>query len=184
MTFLEKIRDAIKEWETRDALLYLGAFLTGLVILFGLTIYLHYRKVSYYQTALKSVENMRNQTKKIISDFKAVTAQKEKVEEILAQNKNFRVGEAYQLILEKTGLISRQTDQSTPTSGETTSGKTEIFVTSHLAGINMKQLTDLLVDIAEIPQMYVKDLVIKKNPTSPAVDIDITVATLEPSAVT
>ena len=44
----------------------------------------------------------------------------------------------------------------------------------------MKQLTDLLASIAQVPQLYLKDLTIKRSSRGRAVDVDITVATLEP----
>lgn len=182
MEFLETIRDFIKGLEDRDVYKYFAAFFAGLFVLLSLSFYLHYNRVHKYLADIKNVESMRAQTKKILSDYKAVTAQKEKVEEILAENKEFRLGEAYQAILEKTGLLARQTDQSTPTAGESIGGKTEFYLTSHFEGMNMRQVTDLLLAIANVPQMYVKDLVIKKEPNTPAVDVDITVATLESGA--
>ena len=45
----------------------------------------------------------------------------------------------------------------------------------------MKNLTDLLSQIAAVPQLYAKDLTIKKVPNTQAIDVDITVATLESS---
>ncbi len=184
MEFFEKIRDFIKGLEDVDIYKYFAAFFAAMLIILSLFIYLHYSRVNKYLTDIKNVETMRSQTKKILSDYKAVTAQKEVVEEILAQNKDFRIGEAYQSILEKTGLLRFQTDQTTPTAGESVSGKTEILISSHFAGITMKQLTDLLLAIANVPQMYTKDIVIKKSPTMPTIDVEITVATLEPSTTT
>lgn len=183
MEFLEKIADFINGLETTDIYKYLGMFIAALLIPLCLLFYLHYSKVHTYQSSLKSVETLRAQTKKILSDYKMVNAQKEKVEEILSQNKDFRIGEAYQSLLEKLGLATSQVEQATPTSGETVSGKTEFLLSSHINSITMKQVTDLLSQIATIPQMYIKDLIIKKAPNTPTVDIELTVATLEPSTV-
>lgn len=183
MEFLEKIVDFINGLETSDIYKYLALFFAALLIPLSLLIYLHYSKVHTYQTALKSAETLRAQTKKILSDYRTVNAQKEKVEEILSQNKDFRIGEAYQSLLVKLGLATQQVEQATPTAGETVSGKTEILLNSHINSLTMKQVTDLLSQIAAIPQMYIKDLVIKKAPNTPTVDIELTVATLEPSTV-
>ncbi len=179
MEFLHPIRDFIKGLEEADYYKYFGAFFGGFLLLFGLLVYIHYSKVHKYQNALKRVESLRSQTKKIVSDYKVVLAQREKVEEILEQNKDFRIGEAYQSIVQKVGLASRMHDVSAPTTGESISGKTEVLVTSHFSGINMKQLTDLLSEIAAVQRLYVKELDIKKSPQSQTVDVDITVATLE-----
>lgn len=179
MDFLEKTRDFIKSLEDIDVYKYFAAFFATLLVLLSLFMYFHYSRVSKYHADLKNIETMRAQTKKILNDYKAVTAQKEKVEEILAENKEFRIGEAYQLVLEKMRLLPYQTEQTTPTAGESVGGKTEIQISSHFSGLTMKQLTDLLIEIANVPQMYVKDLTIKKASNAAAVDVDITVATLE-----
>lgn len=128
MELLDKIRDFIRGLEDRDVYKYFAAFFASIIVLLSFAIYFHYSRVSRYTTDLKALETLRNQTKRILSDYKAVSAQKEKVEEVLAQNKSFRVGEAFQSILEKTNLIMHQTDQTAPTAGETISGKTEILV--------------------------------------------------------
>lgn len=181
MEFLDKIIDSIKSLEDRDFYTYAGLGFGAFFLALSLLIYVHYSKVTKYQNELKRIDVMRQKTKQILSNYKVVTAQKEKVEDILAQNKDFRIGEAYQFIVNKVGLTSRLVDQTAPTTGEVVSGKTEVLVRSHFAGLNMKQVTDLLSEIADVPQLYVKDLVIKKTPNAQTVDVDITVATLEPS---
>src|SRR5262249_28581672 len=154
MEIVEKIRDFIKSLEDVDVYKYFAAFFGAFLVLLSLFIYFHYSRVNRYLADIKNLESMRAQTKKILGDYKTVTAQREKVEEILAQNKDFRIGEAYQAILEKTNLLAKQTDQSTPTAGESIGGKTEIFITSRFERLNMKQIADLLLAIANVPQMY------------------------------
>ncbi len=107
-------------------------------------------------------------------------AHSQKVEEILAQNKDFRIGEAVLDIIQRAGL--RLQNPITPTTGESVSGKTEIQVTAQLSRLSMKNVTDLLTTIAAVPQLYTKELSIKKEGDSPAVDLDITIATLELSS--
>lgn len=179
---LDPLRDFIKNIDEADYYKYFGALMGGFLIILSLLVYIHYSKVTKYQTELKKVDTLRIQARKILSDFKLVAAQREKVEEILEQNKDFRIGEAYQSIIQKVGLASRVQDISAPTTGESVSGKTEVLVSSHFSAINMKQLTDLLSEIAAVARLYVKELIIKKTPNTQAVDVDITVATLEPSA--
>lgn len=181
MEFLRPISDFIHNLDESDYYKYGGAFLGAVALVFLLLIYIHYSKVHKYYANLKKVETLRAQTKNIVSDYRVVLAQREKVEEILEQNRDFRIGEAYQSIIQKVGLSSRASEISAPTTGESISGKTEVQVSSHFAGINMKQVTDLLSEIAAVPRLYVKELVIKKTPNAQAVDVDITVATLESS---
>lgn len=181
MELLNRIKDFIRALEDRDLYIYIASYLAILMLLLMLLIYFHYSKVSSYNEQLKKIDTQRAQTKKILTDYKAVNLQAARVEDILAENKNFRIGEAYQGIINRLGLGSNQTEMPTPAAGETVSGKTEVVLNTHLNGITMKQLTDLLSEIANVNQMYPKDLVIKKTPNSQTVDVDLTIATLEPS---
>jgi hypothetical protein len=182
MAVLSRIKDFIRGLDERELYLYMGGFLAFMLLLLGLLIYLHYSRVNRYMTDLKRLDTQRGQTRKILSNYKSVNLQQARVEEILAENKNFRIGEAYGTIINRLRLGGHQQELPTPTSGETVSGKTEVLLHSHLTGISMKQLTDLLSEIANVIQMYPKDLVIKKMPNAQAVDVDLTVATLEPAA--
>ena len=77
-------------------------------------------------------------------------------------------------------MLSHQADQITPTTGSKRGkdGDTGKFASYFLT---MKQLTDLLANIAALAQVYTKDLVIKKTQNSATVDADLTVATSETS---
>ncbi len=182
MALLTRIREFIKGLDERDLYLYMGGFFGAFLLLFGLIVYFHYSRISRYTADLKRLDTQRTQTRKILTNYKTVNLQQARVEEILAENKNFRIGEAYQSIVNKVRLGTHQQDQPTPTTGETVSGKTEVLLHTHLDRISMKQLTDLLSEIANVTQMYPKELVIKKTPNAQAVDVDLTIATLEPAA--
>ncbi len=181
MEIFDSFRDVIKYSDDRELYKYLGIFLGILCVLFGLLMYFHYSRVSWHTGQLKKLDKWRIQTRHILRDSKLVKAQQQQVEEILAKNKDFRIGEAYQSILSKGRLSSKFVDQSAPTSGDSISGKTEVQITSNLRGLSMKEVTDFLMLIAQVPQLYTNDITIKKTPGRSTVDIDISVATLEPS---
>ncbi|MBA2307143.1 hypothetical protein H0W26_03365 [Candidatus Dependentiae bacterium] len=181
MEWLDKFREYVRNLENRDLYKNLGIFFGCLLLILAVPFYLHYRRVQRYTADLRTLDKLRAETKKIIAGQKTVTAQKEKVDELLAQNKNFRIAEAYQTIVQKLGLLPKLKDPISPTIGETISEKIEVTVTSHFTGITMKNVTDLLSQIAAAPQLYTKEVVIKKTPNAHAVDVDITVATLESS---
>ncbi len=183
MEFLEQLRDTINSLEDTAFYKYLAAFFGGIIILLGLLVYFHYRKVSNYTEELKKVDVLRTQTKKILSDFKVVTQQRHLVEDILSENKNFRIGEAFQSIVQRLGLKQNLSEQTGLATGETISGLTELHISAHFSSISMKQLTDLLTALGQVPQLYTKDLTIKRSPRGRSVDVDINVATLEPSTV-
>lgn len=182
MESLDRLKATIKNLEDRELVTYSGAFFALMLLLMGLLFFFHYRKVSYYKQELKRVDVQRAETKKILSNYKVAKAHSQKVEEILAEHADFLIGEAFQAIIQRAGLSNRVQNQTAPTTGESVSGKTEIQVSAQLTRLSMKNVTDLLLAIAQVPQLYTKDLSIKKETGSPAVDLDITIATLELSS--
>jgi hypothetical protein len=179
MNVLDSIRDSIKYSESKELAKYMATFASVFCLIFGFLIYLSYRQVNKYNSQLKQLDSWRKQTQQILRDAKIVRAQQEEVEEILSKDKDFRIGEAYQSVVRKANLSGKLVDTSLPTTGETISSKTEVLVTSRLKGLSMKEVTDFLVGIAQVPQMYTKEVTIKRTPGRPMVDIDIAVATLE-----
>lgn len=179
MNVFDSLRDFVKYTETNELIKYLAIFVGVFLLFFGLLIGLHYRRVSWHSGQIAQLDTWRKQTQTILRDAKIVKAQQQQVEEILSKDKDFRIGKAYESVIRKGGFAGKLIDQSNPTTGESISGKTEVQITSRLNGLSMKEVTDLLVLIAQIPQLYTKEVTIKKTPGRPTVDVDITVATLE-----
>ncbi len=180
MTFLDPIVDMIKQADDSELLKYLGIATGVFVVLLSALFYFHYSRVSWHTTQLRNLNKERIKTRTILRDTKIVKAQQKEVEDILAQDKDFRIGQAYQSIIQQSRLGSKMVDK-TPTlrTGDSVGGKTEVQITSTLRGLSMKEVTDFLLLIAQVPQLYTKDITIKKVPGRQTVDIDITVATLE-----
>ncbi len=176
---LDSLRDFIKYAEPKELAKYLGIFAGVLCLLFGALIYFHHSRVSWYTGQSKQLDIWRKQTQKILRDAKLVKAQQQQVDEILSKDKDFRIGGAYESVIRKSNLAGKPVDTSDPTTGESLSGKNEVHITSHLKGLSMKEVTDFLAQIAQVPQLYTKDLTIKRTAGRSTVDIDITVATLE-----
>ena len=182
MQMFDSLRNVIKYSDDRELYKYLGAFGAIVCLLFGLLIYFHYSRVSWYSGQLKKLDKWRIHTRKILRDSQLVKAQQQQVEVILAKDNDFLIGQAYESIIHKGRLTGKLVDQSAVITGESISGKTEVQVTSSLRNLSMKEVTDFLMLIAQVPQLYTKDITIKRTPGRSTVDIDITVATLEPSA--
>ncbi len=182
MALLDPIVDMIKQADESELLTYLGIVAGVFVALLSIMFYFHYSNVSWHTTQLRKLDRERTKTRTILRDAKAVKGQQQQVEDILAQDKDFRIGQAYQSIIKQGNFSSKLVDKR-PTlhSGESISGKTEVQITSTLRGLSMKEVTDFLLLIAKVPQLYTKDITIKKIQGRSTVDIDITIATLESS---
>ena len=181
MDLLDSVRSRLENADEKELYTYFGIVGGVLFLFFSILMYNHYSRVSWYTNELKKLNTQRNITRQILRDSRMVKTQQQQVEEILAQDKDFRIVEAFQIIIRNGNLSSKLVDQSAPTTGESISGKTEVHVTSKLKNMSMKEVTDFLILIANVPQMYTKEISIQKPFGKPTVDIDITVATLEPS---
>lgn len=94
MSVLDPIVDMIKQADDSELLKYFG-IATGIVVaLLGILFYLHYSRVSWHTTRLRNLDRERIKTRNILRDTKLVKAQQQKVEDILAQDKDFRIGQA------------------------------------------------------------------------------------------
>jgi hypothetical protein len=181
MTLTDRIREWVKGLEDRDIYKYIAIALGIVTLLIGLLMYIYYGKVSKYTRQLQEIIMERKQAQQILSDYKAVAQQHAKIEQILTQDKNFLITKKYSEILKALGLTSHQQEEPKRTPGATVSGRTESNINSHLSGITMKQVTDLLSAIADVPQLYPKELIIRKpTPNAQTVDVDLTITTLEP----
>lgn len=179
MALFDPLVTFIKQADDREFYTYLGIFAGVIALLFGLLIYYHWRQVSWYHVQVTKLNRERNKTKDILRNTQLVKAQQQQVEEILTKDKDFRIGQAYKSIVQQSRLGSREVNRSTPRTGETVSDMTEVQISSTLKGLSMKEVTDFLLAIAKVPQLYTKDITIKKTPGRSSIDVDITVATLE-----
>lgn len=183
MEALIKFRNFIKSLEDKDFYKYCAIAGSVILLLLGLIFFIFWSKVNRYTNEFMEINKLRNSTKTILTDYKIVNQQRAKVEEILAQNKNFILAKAYKDIIDELNLGSFQSEEPKRSQGQIVGDKIETILSGSLSGISMKQLTDLLSEIANVEQIYPKDLVIKKSPNKNAVDIELTIATLETSNI-
>ena len=185
MTVITKLKLFIKNLEAKELYLYIAGYFAILFLLFGILIYIHVSKKHTYtdpQSGLFSILNKnRTETQKLLTRQKTIQKERDKVEEILSQNKAFNIKETYLDIINRPNLNLTQSQEPTSGKGQTIAGKTEIILVAHLKDITMKQLTDLLSALGEIPQIYPKDLVIDRVDKMQRINADLTIATLESS---
>lgn len=179
MAILKRVEDFIKNLDEKEFLQYALIFFTGLGLLLSLIFYFHYKIVNKYKTQLTEINKERNKTKEILTNYRLVLQQREKVEDVLAKDKNFFIAQTYNNILKKLNLSNKQVQAPTRSDGDTISGKIEKRLTSNLDGLTMETLTNLLTEIAENERLYPKELSIKKVPGSNTIDVELTIATLE-----
>ncbi len=180
MDILENIQSFFKNLNKQDFLKFLSIFFAAITGIFALMIYLHYYRVSSYLEELDKAKSEVEKTVQIIKDHKKVVQQNKQVDDILKKtDKNFRIVEAFENISKKLNLESkREATELLATEGTIIADKVEQKLTIKFNGINTKDLTNLLKEIAKIERLYPKELSINKNKDNKTINIEITVATL------
>lgn len=180
MDVFTRLKQTLKTADTRELLIYFGAVAAALTLSMALLVYIHLRRRNYYIQQLEALEKQRKETRALLGSYKLVAQRQAEVEEILNQDKNFRIEPVYTQVLEKLGLLKNQPEKQPAASTEEVKGTTERVLPSHLTNMSMRQLTELLAALADIKQIYPKELTITKMPNTQAVTVDITIATLQP----
>jgi len=180
MDILKRLSDFIASLDNRDLYKYILLFIFSIILFLLIIFYIQYKIVSNYEVYFKTLDDQRRQASKIISDFKIRQKEIAHVEEILSLDKNFIIGQKYLDIINKLSLSSNLVSEPKINKGESDNIVSEIVLNSSLQNINTHQLVNLLSLIADIKQLYPKELTIKRSSNNnQTIDIDLTIATLE-----
>ena len=144
----------------------------------ALVIYKYYSNMNSLIKQINFTNAMRNETKELLARNLAVKKQKEKVDEVLDSDKNFRIMHYFD-DLTKQLRISQYVKEDKQINIESKQDYNEIALTAKINNINMKQLVDLLQSIENKEIVFTKKLDITKSEKLPVIDVDIVIATLQ-----
>ena len=178
MKFINKITDFVENLEKRQFLQLVGGIFLALLLVCGLIIYFYYSKTNSLLRDIKNVNSKRTEARELLTRNLAVNQQREKVDEILKKDKNFKIGNYFNTLAEQQRLSTYVKDKQITTS-DIEQGYTEIRLSVSIKNINMKQLVDLLEKIENNERVFTKKLDINKSEKLPVIDVDIVIATLE-----
>jgi len=169
-------------WSIRDFYKYAFIFLFSITIVSIGILFQYYKKVSYFKQHINDLNELRAyQVKAIREKAQHVKLQRQKVNEILAEDENFKIGGYFKILLEKLHLTEKKVSEETGQIGEREDIYREIELNAKLEDMNMKQLTQLLQEIEQNKRIFTKKLVIIQSKKTPhTIETEITIATLLP----
>ncbi len=182
MSFFDNLQQRIAALDEKSWYQYLA--ITGglFLIIIGMILFFYYRSINRLENELATLNEQRQETKKILN--KAVRVQKERaqVTALLEEDPYFKIQPHVQETLEKVG-ISMQNNVTVakvvPTPRE--DNYLENVATYQLSGITMKQLTEFLNEINQNKRLFVKELEISRSKKIPrTIDVDIKIAAMMP----
>jgi hypothetical protein len=159
---------------------YLGAGLALFILILSAILFFYFRSVHTLQQRIESINEEREDTRKIIAKAAQIQKQRDMVNSLLQDDPNFKINEFMQDLLIKLNIFNNFVSQNN-SKIDRDNNFVENIMSYQIAGISMRQLTQLLSDIDENPRVFTKDLDITKSKKVPhAIDIGITIATMMP----
>lgn len=181
MSMLIRFKNFVDELESKIYYRYLAAVLGIFTALLVMFFYLHNRKVNSLEQELRKVNRERQQARELLEKHTIVQQQKLEVDEILSQDKTFKIKEYFSQAASELNLgnkLAKDTEISEPQDLE--NGYSEIKLDASFTKLTMKELSELLYKIETSRRIYTKELVITQAPDSRTIDVTMVIATLQP----
>lgn len=182
MEILKKTRTFIQELDEKELATYLIAALTAIFLVVSLTIIFYFRRVTNLRKQIVYVNEKREEIKTILNKYEKVEQQQKAVDQLLEENKNFKIRGYFEDLLATLNLKDKKTSDLEATKTEQDNRYIEITLKASLGAMNMKQTCELLDKLEQNKIIYTKELEIAKSKKRPkTVDVMITIATLQPT---
>lgn len=181
MSMLTSLKNYIDAWDQKEFRNYITiAFGIVLLLLAGI-LFLYYRNVSYIRSRTAAINKQRTAVRELVSRYDLVKKQQVGVDAILAKEKDFKISQYFEQLLQKLGLTANKTQDVETMSEEVLDGYTEWTLYAHLTNMNTKKMSELLHAIELEERIYTKEVEIERSTTNPnALNVKLTIATLEP----
>lgn len=181
MNFLQQLQARLMNFEKKEfykyTSIYFGVMLT---LIFGI-IYYYFSTVHTLKMQLKKINRNREDVRVLLQKHKFIEKQKEKINEILSEEKNFKIKNFFDGLLEQHGLKGLLRRESEVSEEVLYKKYTEIKLVAHLNQINTEQMCQLLDSIEQKARVYIKELIITKT-RGASLDVSLTIATLKPQS--
>lgn len=177
MSFLKTIQEFALPLETSEFYRNIGIFLGLLVLITGGIMYYHHTETVALRNSLQKMYKTQQEAKIILEKQKMVTKQREDINTVLEEDKNFKLQSFFDEIVSRNGLSSYQVKEAEVSNDILQKLYTEIKINVQFRGISTKQLCELLQALEQKARVYTKELTINKKNDS--LDATLTIATLK-----
>lgn len=182
MKIFDNIRNFFILLEEKDFKKYALIFFVLIFTILGFIFYRYFSKVSHLKKEIQRTNIAREDAKQLLTKHQKVKRQKILVDEILEKDKKFKILQFFDSVVEKLNLSNKVSDKKISQNDLENSADQdyiEIKLDVTLSGMNMKQVNDLLNEIENNERVYIKSLEITRPNSVPAVDVNITIVTLQ-----
>ena len=182
MKMLKPINQFISSLSHKEFQRYAGGYLVTLLLIIGFLFYRQNKKLNSLHKKIRHTNQLRREAQIILTKDEEVKHQKNIVDEILKERKNFKLQRYFEHVINKLRLQSSLQKHDPFVSNLAhlrSQGYSEVRVEASLTNLNTKQLVELLAEIEKNNIIYIKYLEINRSGRSPVVDVMLTIATLQ-----
>lgn len=184
MTALDQIRYYIEQLTIKQFKQYLIIIFSFSFLASTLIMYRYYRNISTLKKTIVGINKKRVEVRDLLERFEIVKLQKTEVDTLLAKGKDFKIGQYFSTVLVKVGIDTNKTREPETSSEELDNGYTEIKLYASFSNMNTQKVTELLDTLEQNERIYTKDLEIYKPNQGPTINVNLLIATLEPTIET
>jgi hypothetical protein len=180
MAILDKLKNFIQDLDEKQFLRYLAGLFITLVILMSLILFFNYRKVHGLKKRIVQINNNRTSLQAILTTYERVKQQKADVAAMLEKDKNFKIVGYMDTLLNSLNLTGNRSNYTQSSEvKESLPEYIEVKLVTNFTSLNTRQLVELLHEIEKNERIYTKELEITRSPSTPTLDVVLTIATLE-----
>ncbi len=180
MNFILSIKNYLDTLDAKDFKKYALIALSCIILLLGLLIVTYYRSAGQLKSKISAINKKRKDVQNMLERYERVKKQQVEVNTILAKDKSFKIAQYFENLLERLGIASNKAQEPETLPKDVLDGYTEWTLYANLANLNTKKLSELLYAIEQEERIYTKELEIEKAKKPQAINVKITIATLEP----
>lgn len=180
MEFFDQIQAYFNGLEQKRFYQYVGGFLGVIALITFLLLFQYFRSINFYKSEAEAINELREDTEKILARAQKIKAIQKENEAVLAQDKNFKIVGYFEDLISRIGLAQKKTQLDVTVAAR--EGKyQEKVLTVKFAAASMKELTQLLQEIENNKRVFIKELTIEESNKQPnSIDVTLVIATLEP----
>lgn len=182
MNAFESIKNFLETLDGRQFTVFAGVVVGILVLISVLLMWSTVQSIASIRLRIEEINEQRRKVQSLLVRNNKVQEQKSSVDEFLAREKDFKIFGYFEKVIEELGLernLKQRPEE--PRSEEVGKDYIEYTLTGNLTRLNMKQLTDLLMKIADNKSVYPKKLdIVRAEGMRPAIDVTLSIATLAP----
>lgn len=178
--FIYNFLEFVNTLEPKKLYNIMGAFLLCILSLTIFVMIYYYQSVHFLLQKIDAINDSRTEIATILNKAQQTKQQQIAVDQMLAEDPNFKIGDYCEKTLGKFQLNNKGKCSVTE-STEREDNYLETRLTIELIDMSMKELAELLQELEKSPRIFTKELEINKSKKSQhAIDVKLVIGTLQP----